>query len=221
MRNILLIEDDLELQVLIKEYLERFEFRCSAYANPLDLLDELEKNIDKYSVVILDLTLPQMDGFDLFKKIKKIADIPIIISSARGDIGNKIYGFELGADDYLAKPYEPRELILRIDLILRRSNIYSNEVEKICEFEINRVTKQIFLNKKDCELTKIEYEIFTYLLTNADKSITRSEIINAVSLNTNTKDRTVDTHIRNIRLKIYDDSKHIKSMWGIGYKFVC
>ena len=219
-----MVEDDPKLQTLMKDYIERFDFKCSAYADPLDVIEVFKKDNNKYSLVVLDLGLPNMDGFDLFKKLKELSNIPIIISTSRGDIGNKIYGFELGADDYLAKPYDPRELILRINLILRRSNFDSNKIEQICNFEINKQTKQVFYKNKDCEFTKIEYEIFIYLVTNMNTNITRNEIIYAISLNKSTKDRTIDTHIRNIRVKIHDDSKqpkYIKSMWGIGYKFSC
>ena len=116
-KKVLLIEDDLQMQKFIIEYLEDYNFECFAFAHPKDALENFKNNND-YSIIILDLMLPDMDGFDLFKKLKQIQDIPIIISSARGDIGNKIHGFELGADDYLAKPYEPRELVLRIEHIL-------------------------------------------------------------------------------------------------------
>ena len=112
-KKVLLIEDDLQMQKFIIEDLKDYDFDCTAFDQPKDALEEFKKEND-YCIIILDLMLPEMDGFDLFKKLKQINDIPIIISSASGDIGNKIHGFELGADDYLAKPYEPRELVLRI-----------------------------------------------------------------------------------------------------------
>ena len=160
-----------------------------------------------------------MDGFDLFKKLKQIQDIPIIISSARGDIGNKIHGFELGADDYLAKPYEPRELVLRIEHILKR-NISSKIT--ISDFEIDKENRIVVLDNYSIEFTKIEFEIFIFLIENLNKISSREQILNATSLDENTKNRTIDMHISNIRYKIGDDSKnpkYIKSVWGIGYKF--
>jgi DNA-binding response OmpR family regulator len=163
--------------------------------------------------------LPDMDGFDLFKKLKQIQDIPIIISSARGDIGNKIHGFELGADDYLAKPYEPRELVLRIEHILKR-NISSKIT--ISDFEIDKENRIVVLDNYSIEFTKIEFEIFIFLIENLNKISSREQILNATSLDENTKNRTIDMHISNIRYKIGDDSKnpkYIKSVWGIGYKF--
>ena len=107
-KKVLLVEDDLQMQSLIVDYLKDYGFIVTAFDNPKDVLEDFKLNSD-YSIIILDLMLPFMDGFDLFNKLKEIKNIPIIISTARGDIGNKIHGFELGADDYLAKPYEPRE----------------------------------------------------------------------------------------------------------------
>ena len=119
MKRVLLIEDDLVLQNLISEYLEEYNYLCTAFSNPLDALETFKQNPNNFSIAILDLGLPNMDGFDLFKKLKQIKDLPIIISTARDDIGNKIYGYELGTDDYLSKPYEPTELVLRIEATLK------------------------------------------------------------------------------------------------------
>ena len=217
-KKVLLIEDDLQMQKFIIEYLEDYNFECFAFAHPKDALENFKNNND-YSIIILDLMLPDMDGFDLFKKLKQIQDIPIIISSARDDIGNKIHGFELGADDYLAKPYEPRELVLRIEHILKR-NISSKIT--ISDFEIDKENRIVVLDNYSIEFTKIEFEIFIFLIENLNKISSREQILNATSLDENTKNRTIDMHISNIRYKIGDDSKnpkYIKSVWGIGYKF--
>lgn len=144
-KKILLIEDDTDLQKLISEYLNDYNFCCEIFSHPIDALKEYTLNYNQYSLVVLDLGLPQMDGFDLFKNLKTIKDIPIIISTARDDIGNKIYGFELGADDYLSKPYEPRELILRIEAILKRH--YNTQRIKINELLID-VEKKTSISKK-------------------------------------------------------------------------
>jgi DNA-binding response OmpR family regulator len=220
-KKILLIEDDTDLQKLISEYLNDYNFRCKIFSHPLDALKEYTLNHNQYSLVVLDLGLPQMDGFDLFKSLKKIKDIPIIISTARDDIGNKIYGFELGADDYLSKPYEPRELILRIEAILKRN--YNTEKIKINELLIDIEKEQVFLKDQEVEFTKIELEIFLLLIKNINKIISRENIAKLSSLKDDTKNRTIDMHISNIRFKIDDDSKeplYIKSVWGIGYKFI-
>lgn len=218
-KKVLLVEDDLQMQSLIVDYLKDYGFVVTAFDNPKDVLEDFKINSD-YSIIILDLMLPFMDGFDLFNKLKSIKNIPIIISTARGDIGNKIHGFELGADDYLAKPYEPRELVLRIESILKRN---SNKSFKVGDFTIQKDNRAILIDDYAIDFTKIEFEIFIYLVENKNKISSREQILNASSLDFNTKNRTIDMHISNIRAKIGDDSKnpkYIKSVWGIGYKFV-
>jgi two-component system, OmpR family, response regulator len=218
-KRVLLIEDDLQMQKFIIEYLKDYGFDCTAFAHPKDALENFKED-NSYSIIILDLMLPDMDGFDLFKKLKEIKDIPIIISTARGDIGNKIHGFELGADDYLAKPYEPRELVLRIEHILKKS---FSKIITINNFTIDKENRTVLLENYPIDFTKIEFEIFIFLIENLNKISSREQILNATSLDANTKNRTIDMHISNIRYKIGDDSKNpifIKSVWGIGYKFV-
>ena len=218
-KKVLLIEDDLQMQKFIVEYLKDYKFECIAFSHPKDALENF-KNDNDFSIIILDLMLPDMDGFDLFKKLKAIKDIPIIISTARGDIGNKIHGFELGADDYLAKPYEPRELVLRIEHILKKN---FNKTIAVNNFTIDKENRTVFLDNYPIDFTKIEFEIFIFLIENINKISSREQILNATSLDVNTKNRTIDMHISNIRCKIEDDSKnpkYIKSVWGIGYKFV-
>lgn len=218
-KKVLLVEDDLQMQSLIVDYLKDYGFIVTAFDNPKDVLEDFKTNND-YSIIILDLMLPFMDGFDLFNKLKEIKNIPIIISTARGDIGNKIHGFELGADDYLAKPYEPRELVLRIESILKRN---STKSFKLGDFTIDKDSRTVLIDDYAIDFTKIEFEIFIYLIENKNKISSREQILNATSLDFNTKNRTIDMHISNIRAKIGDDSKnpkYIKSIWGIGYKFV-
>jgi len=218
-KRVLLIEDDKDMQKLIVEYLKEYDFDCVAFDQPKDVLEHFKID-NNYSIIILDLMLPEMDGFDLFKKLKQIKDIPIVISSARGDIGNKIHGFELGADDYLAKPYEPRELVLRIEHILKKD---FNKTINIGNFIIDKENRTVLVDNYPVDLTKIEFEIFLFLVENQNKISSREQILNASSLDINTKNRTIDMHISNIRFKIGDDSKnpkYIKSVWGIGYKFV-
>jgi DNA-binding response OmpR family regulator len=218
-KKVLLVEDDLQMQSLIVDYLKDYGFIVTAFDNPKDVLEDFKTNSD-YSIIILDLMLPFMDGFDLFNKLKEIKNIPIIISTARGDIGNKIHGFELGADDYLAKPYEPRELVLRIESILKRN---STKSFKVGDFTIDKDNRTVLIDDYAIDFTKIEFEIFIYLVENKNKISSREQILNASSLDFNTKNRTIDMHISNIRAKIGDDSKnpkYIKSVWGIGYKFV-
>ncbi len=228
-KKVLLIEDDIELQTLISDFLKAYNYVCTTYSEPLEALKEFHENHLKYAIVILDLGLPKMDGFDLFKKLKEIKNIPIIISTARNDIGNKIYGFELGADDYLSKPYDPRELVLRVDAILKRYEddntnvLQSNKELKVGELIIDLDRKKVFIENQEIEFTKIESEIFFMFISNINKVVSREDIVNQTSLKKDAKNRTIDMHISNIRFKINDDPKkstYIKSAWGIGYKFI-
>lgn len=220
-QKILLIEDDLDMQELIGDYLKNYDFEVIAFDKPIEALENLETNSDYYALIVLDLMLPQMDGFDVCKRIRQLTSIPIIISSARGEISDKILGFDLGADDYLAKPYEPRELVIRINAILRRS---VSSAKKIGDFEIDSDKHEIKIDGLELDLTKIEYDILHLFLVNNSKVLSRESISNSVAgIEYNSKDRTIDMHISNIRQKIGDDPKdpqYIKSVWGVGYKFI-
>ncbi|MDQ1264242.1 MAG: two-component system, OmpR family, response regulator [Campylobacterota bacterium] len=221
MNNILLVEDDLDMQMLICDYLKNYGFNVEAFAKPLEAISHLEKNIDKYSLIVLDLMLPQIDGFDVCKKIRQISSIPIIISSARSEIGDKILAFDIGADDYLSKPYEPRELVLRINAILKRG---ASKNKIIGDFEINEDSHEIKIDGLSLDLTRVEYDILNLFLQNRGKVLSRESISNGVNaIEYNSKERTIDMHISNIRQKIGDDPKdprYIKSIWGMGYKFI-
>ncbi len=221
MDYILLIEDDLDMQVLITDYLNNYDFNVSAYAKPKEALEVLKHSKEKYAVVILDLMLPQMDGFDVCKAIRGISSVPIIISSARGELSDKILGFDFGADDYLAKPYEPRELVLRINSILRRT---TNKNKIVGDFEIDEEKMLVKVEGYTLDLTQIEYELLHLFLKNRGKVMSRELLSNAVNgIEYNSKDRTIDMHMSNLRQKIGDDPKeprYIKSVWGIGYKFI-
>lgn len=219
-RKVLLIEDDLSLQELIISFLKSYGFETAGYADPKKALDRLLVEKEPFDIVVLDLMLPGMDGFDVAKMIKSQLDIPIIISSARTDIGNKIYGYDLGADDYLDKPYEPRELVLRLEAVLRR---YGRKNELVVsDFTIDETNKTVMMEGYPIDLTRIEFDIFLLLVKNRGKNLSRDQIIGSLGLEDEMKHRTVDMHISNIRLKIGDDAKeprYIKSVWGIGYKF--
>jgi two-component system, OmpR family, response regulator len=218
--NILLIEDNLEMQKLLVEYLENYGYGVKAFDDPLCALDAL-KNSGAFDLVILDLMLPKMDGFDVCKMIRNMSDIPIIISSARGNLSDKMVAFEYGADDYLAKPYEPKELLLRIDAIFRRINRGSG-LRKIGEFQIDEHKMEIMYEDYVLELTKIEYEILLLLLSNPKVPISRETIANYIGADYSAA-RAIDMHISNIRNKLLDDPKnpkYIKSIWGVGYKFI-
>ncbi len=219
MHKILLIEDDLDMQSLIVAYLTQSKYNVIATHSPAKALEILEGR-DNIDLIILDLTLPEMDGFKLCKKIRKLTQVPIIISSARSDVYNKVEGFDVGADDYLAKPYEPVELLARINALLRRLKPKNMELGGM---EINAETHSVVVDGMNVDLTPTEFEILLFLVENRQKPMSREQIANSISsMGEDTTLRSIDTHIRNIRSKIDDSAKEprfIQSVWGIGYKF--
>lgn len=220
MGKLLLIEDDLEMQGLIKTYLEQARFDVLATDLPSKALDMMRENQGGIDLVILDLTLPEMDGFELCKKIRSISQVPIIISTARGDIYNKIQGFEKGADDYLAKPYEPAELIARINAMLRR---FKPKEMVFNNLSISIEKREVKLNHQVLDLTNTEFDILVFLIENRLHPISREAIANTINaIHEDSLLRSIDTHVRNLRVKLNDNAKEpkfIQSVWGIGYKF--
>ncbi len=218
MGKLLLIEDDLEMQGLILTYLNQAGFESIAAEHPNKALEILKS--EKIDLIILDITLPEVDGFELCKKIRTFSSIPIIISTARGDIYNKIQGFERGADDYLAKPYEPAELIARVNALLRRFKpkemIFDN-------LTINTQKREVNIDGKKIDLTNTEFDILVFLIENRLYPVSREAIANSINaIHEESSLRSIDTHVRNLRAKIGDSAKEpkfIQSVWAIGYKF--
>ncbi|MCR1809645.1 response regulator transcription factor [Sulfurospirillum sp. hDNRA2] len=220
--KILLIEDDLEMQSLIKEYLTNYDFEVVAIDKPKEALAYVKAHSQEIQLIVLDLMLPQMDGFDVCKALRALnEEVYIIISSARNELSDKILGYGLGADDYLAKPYEPRELVLKINSALRRT---LKSKKKIGDFEIDEEKMQIVLEGYALDLTKIEFDLLHLLLSHPGKVFSRETLFNAINgIGYSSKDRTVDMHVSNLRAKLGDDSKnpkYIKSVWGVGYQLV-
>ncbi|RDU73506.1 DNA-binding response regulator [Helicobacter anseris] len=219
MAKLLLVEDDLEMQGLIVTYLRQAGFEVVATASPIESLEILtqQKNID---LIILDLTLPEMDGFELCKRIRTFSSTPIIISTARGDIYNKIQGFEQGADDYLAKPYEPVELIARINAMLRR---FKPKEMVFDNLSINVSKREALINGKNIDLTNTEFDILIFLIENRLHPVSREAIAHSINaIHEESSLRSIDTHVRNLRAKLGDSAKEpkfIQSVWAIGYKF--
>jgi len=175
MLNILMVEDDESLANIIKRYLHSFDINLTNTTSGKKLLEQLEQNKNHYSLLILDLTLPDIDGLDLINQIKTISNIPIIISSARDDITDKIKGFDRGADDYLPKPYNPKELELRIKTILKRypqKDTKNNDI-----FKIDDETHTIKFKNEKLDLTLVQYDILSLLIKRQPGIVSRDDII--------------------------------------------
>lgn len=219
MLQALMVEDDPDITTLLVNYLRNYGIALSAVSTPsagLDLLDN-----DPFDLIILDLTLPQMDGLELCKIIRQKTDIPILISSARSDINDKVIGLEYGADDYLPKPYEPRELIARIKSVLRRYRPALEQKNKL--FLLNENEQTILFNGTQLSLTRAEYELLSLFILHPNQTLSRDFLSNnSEAISWESSVRTIDVIISRLRQKIEKDPKNprfIHSIRGSGYRF--
>jgi two-component system OmpR family response regulator len=217
MINILMIEDDPEFAELLSEYLEQFDIKITNYEDPFL---GLSAGVKKYDLVILDLTLPGMDGLEVCEELVRKYDIPIIISSARSDINDKVASFELGAYDYLPKPYDPKEMYARIMAILSRTKREQtqNSTTPKGDFEIKGDT--IYFKGEALNLTPAEFEVLSLLVKHQGMTQSREQIINSsVTMSIDSQGKSLDVIISKIRSKI-GDNKRIQAVRGVGYKLV-
>ena len=220
MKKLLLVEDDLEFVELIKNFLNEKDIQTFICDDPFKAL---VLNLNVYDLVLLDLGLPGIDGLELCKKFRKKSSIPIIISTARSNVSDRILGLEIGADDYLPKPYDPDELYARIISLLRRT---SGELEKKKiidkDFKIIQNLRDITFKNQNLNLTEAQYEIFSVLVKNYQVIVSKEQIINSCPSIQSTDGNSLETIISNIRkkIKLYSNKKHIVSLRGKGYRIV-
>nr|WP_073258616.1 response regulator transcription factor [Caldanaerovirga acetigignens] len=219
--RILVVDDEKKMIDLVRLYLEKEGFKVDEALNGQQALEMIEKA--EYNLIILDLMLPVVDGWTVCKEIRKKYDIPIIMLTARGEEFDKVLGFELGADDYVVKPFSPRELVARIKALLRRFG--PREPRQILEFEglvIDPESRKVVVDGKEVALTPKEFDLLYFLAKNKEKVFTREKLLEEVwgydffgSL------RTVDTHIKQLREKLGRSkaASYIVTVWGVGYKF--
>ena len=222
MVNVLMIEDDSEFATLLSEYLSKFNIKVTNYEDPYLGLSAGVKNFD---LLILDLTLPGMDGLEVCKEIREKYDIPIIISSARSDVSDRIVGLQIGADDYMPKPYDPKEMHARIMSLIRRYRKTAEKEEVVADsvFRIDEKRHEIYFGDEALVLTPAEYEILEYLIKQHSFSVSREQLVyNCKSLK-DKDSKSLDVIIGRLRTKIGDSSKNPKyifSVRGIGYKLI-
>lgn len=219
--NLLMIEDDTELAEILSNFLKRYNIDVTNYEDPYLGMSAL--NLKKYDLLILDLSLPGMDGLEICKEIRTKSDIPIIISSARSDLEDKIIGLELGADDYLPKPYEPKELYARIMSVLRRYKKSMNPHEEApMVLILKEESHTIFFQGTPLTLTPAEFDVLAHLIKKNNCVVSRAELLgSALSLDEENESRSLDVLISRIRTKLGESSKEpklIHSVRGIGYR---
>jgi len=226
MIKIAMVEDDFELADVLTQYLKKFNIEVTNFEDPFLALSTLSISHTEYDLIILDLTLPGLDGLEVCKELVSKYDIPIIISSARSDITDKVTALELGADDYLPKPYDPRELEVRIKTILRR---YNKEIQPISSkteeiFLLDEEKQEITKNGIYIKFTQAEYQIMSLMCKRKGFIISRYDILeNSELFNSDEQSGSIAVIINRIRNKIEDDPKHPKyltTIRGMGYKLV-
>ncbi|WP_104751215.1 acid response regulator transcription factor ArsR [Helicobacter salomonis] len=224
MIKILMIEDDVELAEILSEFFLQHGIEVVNYDEPYTGISAA--TTQPYDLLLLDLTLPNLDGLEVCKRISKQKDIPIIISSARNDIDDKVKALEYGADDYIPKPYDPKELLARIQSLLRRYNKKvahgSMDTPKNTLFKIDKDAREVYMRNKKLDLTRAEYEILTLLISKRGYVFSRESIaIESESINPESSNKSIDVIIGRLRAKIEKDPKkpqHIISVRGVGYK---
>lgn len=221
MSKLLVVDDELRIREIIKKY-ATFEGHTVTEAKDGMEAVELAASED-FDLIIIDIMMPELDGFSACREIRKRKSTPIIVLSARGEEYDRIHGFELGVDDYVVKPFSPRELMMRVNAVIKRSQS-SHELEKdIFEYEGLRVdfgARIVTINGERVDMTPKEYELFFYMVRNRGLALTREKLINKVwSYDFYGDDRTLDTHIKLLRKSLGEYSRLIITLRGVGYRF--
>lgn len=215
--NILIVDDEELIRDVIKEYSTNEGYNVYEASDGFEALDIIKK--EKIDVIVLDIMMPKLDGFSAYKEIKNIKNIPTIILSARTEEYDKLLGFELGADDYLTKPFSPKELIARIKAITKRS---SGKTDKFIynDLVVDFMGYTIYIEGKEVKVTPKEFEILTYMIKNKNVAISRESLLSNIwGYDYFGDDRTIDTHVKMLRNNLGKYRDLIQTVRGVGYKF--
>lgn len=220
--RVLIIDDDEGLNTLLTEYLGRFGFSVRTVSHPDAGLRALLA--DPPDLLILDVMLPEMDGLAVCRQVRETSRVPIVMLTARGDVADRIAGLELGADDYLSKPFEPRELVARMQAVLRRGSKEDEERVQIGALDVNWTTRSAQLDGQPLTLTTAEFELLGFLVRNRGRVVSRERILDGTrGIDWEAYDRSIDVLISRLRQKLGDDPKQplfIRTVRGIGYSFI-
>lgn len=221
MYKLLVVDDEPKIREVIREYAEFNGYEVTEAEDGMSAVGLCKLN--KYDLVILDIMMPKLDGFTACKEIKKISDVPIIMLSARGEEYDKLFGFELGIDDYIVKPFSPKELMARVNVVLERRNSVSKDNSSVLTFdglEINIAARTVSVDGKRVELTPKEYDLLFYLINNKNIALSRDKLLSDIwGYDFFGDDRTIDTHIKNLRNNLGPYRDFIVTLRGVGYKF--
>ena len=221
--QILVVDDDRDITGTLRAYLEQAGYEVSAVHDGTAALASCRR--DRPDLVLLDLGLPEVDGLDVARAIRRDSDVPIIMVTARVDEADRLVGLELGADDYVAKPFSPREVVARVKAVLRRASGQRPQTDVIRAGPIllNRAAHAVTVNDAPIELTRTEFALLDALMQNAGRTLNRLQLIEqALGYSYDGYDRTIDAHIRNLRHKLEPDPRsprYVVTVYGLGYKF--
>ena len=217
---ILIVDDELRMRKLIKDFLAAKGYSILEAEDGEKGLEVFEENKNKISLILLDVMMPKLDGWSVLRQIRQESKVPIIMLTARGEEQDELFGFELGVDEYISKPFSPKILVARVEAILKRSNQDEKEVKDYGGIEIDKEGRTVKVDGKPIELSLREYELLTYLVDNANIALSRDKILNNVwNYDYYGDSRTIDSHIKKIRHKLGKKGKYIQTMRGVGYKF--
>lgn len=218
--KILVVDDESRMRKLVKDFLVRKNFEVIEAADGEEAVDIFysEKNI---ALIILDVMMPKMDGWEVCREIRKNSKVPIIMLTARGDERDELLGFDLGVDEYISKPFSPKILVARVEAILRRTG--QNNMEDVLSvggIVMDKAAHQVTVDEKNIDLSFKEFELLSYFIENQGIALSREKILNSVWNYDYFGDaRTIDTHVKKLRNKLGDKGEYIKTVWGMGYKF--
>ncbi len=221
-KYILVIDDDKNICEVIKLYLQKEGYKVTLAYDGQAGLDEFARETPE--LIVLDIMMPRKDGWDVLKQIRKTSDVPVIMLTAKGETFDKVLGLELGADDYIVKPFDPKEFIARVKAVTRRANKQEEEITEITfsDLVINMANYTVTYKNEIVEMPPKEIELLSFLASHPNKVFTREQLLQQVwDFEFFGDSRTVDVHIKRLRKKLFDQGPNweIKTVWGVGYKF--
>jgi len=217
---ILIVDDEARMRKLIKDFLISKGYSILEAEDGEKALNIFEENQSKINLILLDVMMPKLDGWSVLRQIRQTSQVPIIMLTARGEEQDELFGFELGVDEYISKPFSLKILTARVEAILKRTKVNIKEVKNYGGIEIDKEGRSISVDGKVLELSLREYELLLYLVENKDIALSRDKILNNVwNYDYFGDSRTIDSHIKKVRHKLGKKGKYIKTIRGIGYKF--
>ncbi len=218
--TVLVVDDESRMRKLIKDFLIQKGYGILEAGDGEEALTVFEENQNKINLILLDVMMPKLDGWSVLRQIRQTSKVPIIMLTARGEEQDELFGFELGVDEYISKPFSPKILVARVEAILKRTNPAAKEVKDYGGIIIDAEGRTVTVDGKQIEMSLREYELLKYLLDNENIALSRDKILNNVwNYDYYGDSRTIDSHIKKIRHKLGKKGKYIQTIRGIGYKF--